>query len=480
MKKREKKFGIVEGVFSEPLPIWSETERLQTVDIVATNARNINTYVYCPKDDPYVTKKYDILYPDAEIKKIARLIENCESREINFMYGLNPSIEGSIDPELIKENTMKKITQVMNVGCKNIILLFDDIPLAYDVVDGSVGVDNNFEKVIQIVNDIYEETRGMIENYWFCGPDYCFRKESPITIATKELNKEIGIIWTGNTIFSKTISLADVQRVKNILSKDAKIIFWSNYPVNDCEQAKGTFNLGGFYPIEKEVMRLIGGVIVNPMRECMANLPFYVTFSDWIGNNKYERTKSYLLAMKKALGIGSSTGETLMRMASRNIVDNDLEVVWGSLDVEVSAKNEFGEKYLEAVISLTEDVKRWKSILEIILKGETIKKSDLEKVDWFPTKTYISRYLSEIVKIINCRKKLYSRDCPETIIRKYRGSENLSISEEDNKKYLDEIKRLISDERREFLTFMNDKKTPFGKRAEILMKRRCVNRFTIN
>jgi len=480
MKKREKTYGIVEGFFSEPLPIWSETERLQTVEFVAKKARKIDTYIYCPKDDPYVTKKYDILYPDAEIEKIARLIERCERRGIKFIYGVNPSIEGSVFPELIKRNTMRKIEQVMNVGCKNIMLLFDDIPLAYDVVDDREGVGNNFGKVIQIVNEIYEETRGMIENYWFCGSDYCFRKESPITIATKKLNKEIGIIWTGNTIFSKTISLADVQRVKNILRKDARIIFWSNYPVNDCEQAKGTFNLGGFYPIEKEVLELIDGVIVNPMRECMANLPFYVTFSDWIGNNKYERSKSYLLAMKKTLGIGSNTGETLMRMASRNIVDNDLEVAWGSLEVEVSVKNEYGEKYLEAVRSLIKDIKEWKDILEMISGGGTIKKSDFEKVDWFPTKTYISRYLPEIVKIVNCRKKLYSRDCPETIIRKYKGSENLLISKEDNKKYLEEIKRLISDERKEFLTFMNDKKIPLGKRAEILMRRRYVNRFTIN
>jgi len=146
----------------------------------------------------------------------------------------------------------------------------------------------------------------------------------------------------------------------------------------------------------------------------------------------------------------------------------------------VSVKNEYGEKYLEAVRSLIKDIKEWKDILEIISGGGTIKKSDFEKVDWFPTKTYISRYLPEIVKIVNCRKKLYSRDCPETIIRKYKGSENLLISKEDNKKYLEEIKRLISDERKEFLTFMNDKKIPLGKRAEILMRRRYVNRFTIN
>ena len=480
MKKQEKTYGIVEGFFSEPLPIWSETERLQTIDFVAKEAKSINSYIYCPKDDPYVTKKYDLLYPEAEIKKMARLIEGCNSRGIEFMYGLNPSIEGSISPEVIKQNTMRKIDQMVSAGCKNVMLLFDDIPLAYDVVEGKVKVNNGFEKVIQMVNEIYEETRGKMQNFWFCGPDYCFRKESPVTMATKELNKEIGIIWSGNGIFSKTISLSDIGRVKSILGQDTKIIFWSNYPVNDCEQAKGTFNLGGFYPIEEEVVKLLGGVIVNPMRECMANLPFYMTFSDWIEDKNYERSNSYLRGMRKVLGIKSSMGKTLMQMASRNIADNELGIAWGALKMETSVKNKYGKLFLEAIKPLLEDIEGWKNILETITKRGKVKANDFEKVDWFPTKTYVSRYLPEIVRIINSRKKLYSRDLPLTMTRKYKGSENLSISKGDTKKYLRVIKRIISDERKDFLAFINDKRVTVEKRLRTLGRRRCVNRFTMN
>lgn len=479
MKKNKKVYGVVEGFFSEPLPTWTETERLKTVNFVAKNAKNINTYLYCPKDDPYVTKKYDVLYPNEDIKKIQKLIRNCENKSIEFAYGLNPVFDGEMDYGDVEIRVLTKIEQIMNVGCKNVMLLFDDIPLAYDVVEGKVNNKDSFDKVIKMVNDIYNKLAKKLDNFWFCGPDYCFQKESPVTLATRNLNKKIDIVWSGNNVFTKSIKVKDVVRVRKLLGTEKKVLYWSNYPVNDCEQAIGTFNLGGFYPVEREILGQLSGVLVNPMRESMVNLPFYVTFSEWIENEKYDRISSYFEAMKNSLEIDKEISETLLSFSSRNVVDTDC-VEWKIPESKIFATKKDGRKYLKAVKLMVEEIGKWKRILKTVTNGGVVQNQDFEKVDWFPTKTYIPRYLTEIVKILNQRKKLYSLDRPEDIEEKYSGSKRLSISKRDSKNYLAKIKRMVFEERRSFVNFLNDKSILTEEKRTMLMRRRCVNRFTIN
>lgn len=479
MKKTKKVYGIVEGFFSEPLPTWTETERLKTVNFVAKNAKNIRTYLYCPKDDPYVTKKYDNLYPNEEIKKIQKFINNCENKNIEFAFGLNPTFEGETNYGDVEIKILSKIEQIIGIGCKNVMLLFDDIPLAYDVVDGNVNSKVRFEKVIEMVNAIYSKLDQKIDNFWFCGPDYCFQKESPVTLAMRNLNNKIDIAWSGNNVFTKSIRREDLKRVKKLLGIEKKILYWSNYPVNDCEQAVGTFNLGGFYPIEKAVMNELSGVLVNPMREAMANLPFYVTFSKWIENDKYERVNCYLEAMKNTLGIDKKMSETMISFSSRNVVDSNF-VGWMFPKSKIYATKKDGKKYLVTVKSLVKEIEGWKQILKTVANDEVIQNQDFEKVDWFPTKTYVPRYFTEIVKILNQRKKLYSLDRPEEVKEKYRGSKRLAISKKDSVKYLAKINRLIVGEKKRFVIFLNDKSISNEEKRAVLIRRRWVNRFTIN
>lgn len=484
MKKREKIYGIVEGFFSEPLPIWSEAERQETIDFVAKKAKEITTYVYCPKDDLLVTDKYDELYPKAGLEAIKNVIDQCNTNGINYVYGLNPAVENIENKQEIKKKIINKLEQLFSVGCRSFMILFDDIPLAYDVVAGT-ETESNFDKVIGVVNDVYVGMKEKIDEFWFCGPDYCYNRITPITKATKKLDKSIGVIWSGNQIFTKKVSLKDIARVKNILGQKTKIIYWDNYPVNDCEQAKGTFNLGGFYPIEKEVLKLLDGVIVNPMRECMANLPFYVTFSNSIKNDTYVRTISYFKAMTEVLGLNSGFVKSVLKFSSKNIVDTKVQI-YGVLDTDPGTPNVYGSCFVKSIGSLVDDMVVWNDLYSEIEAGALVKESSFEKIDWFPTKTYIPRYLWEIFRIVNKRRSLYKDLTVEVpglvgqFMEKYLGSMRLKISEEDAGLYLQEIQRLVGEERRDFVEYINQPKLSLGVKIDSLIRRRGVNRFTIN
>lgn len=76
MKNSKKRFyGIVEGFFSYPLPIWSCKEMLETLKFIVKYAPNIDTYLYCPKNDIYVVQKWDKLLPAKELSELKKVID---------------------------------------------------------------------------------------------------------------------------------------------------------------------------------------------------------------------------------------------------------------------------------------------------------------------------------------------------------------------------------------------------------------------
>jgi hypothetical protein len=485
MKNEGKTYGIVEGFFSEPLPIWSKGERRETIGFVAKKANKINTYVYCPKDDPFVTGKYDVLYPKEELESIKRLIAQCNITGIKFIYGLNPVVDNLENEQEVRKGIINKLEQLISAGCMNFMVLFDDIPLAYDVVAGT-KIENSFDKVIEIINEIYRDIRGMIEGLWFCGPDYCYLRETPVTSATRKLNKDIEVIWSGNGIFTKKITQKDIARVKKILGPETKIIYWVNYPVNDCEQAVGTFNLGGFYPVKRKIMNQLAGIIVNPMRESMSNLPFYCTFSEWAEGGNYERRQSYLKAMTGVLGLDSKFVNSVLKFSSRNIVDKRVQV-FKELTDNPGKINKYGKRFTNSIESLIAEMKIWNRVYKDQASGDRVSKKDFEMTDWFPTKTYIPRYLWEIYRIVEERRRLYrkgkSGGIPEIVKQfkeRYCGSFGLKISEIDSRNYLVAIRKLVESERSDFFEYLNDRKVSQKDRVSMLNKRRSLNRFTIN
>ena len=501
-------YGIVEGFFSRPLPKWTTKERLNVLKFVTANAKSINTYFYCPKDDSYVTKKWSSLYPEAELNELRKTINYCKKNKITFVYGFNPTIDNN--ERQITQDIVIKVKQIKEIGCNHFCLLFDDIPVAYDVVDKNVqGTLPVIKSIVKVVNKVYSQIKDDIENLWFCGPDYCLSKETLITKELRTISKDISFIWTGRNIFVKNITLKDFRTAQKVVDKKRGLIWWSNYPANDCEQSVGTFNLGGFNGPSQEALRNLRGILFNPMRESYANFPFLLTFIDYLKEkDKYDRVKSWKKALKKLLGRNWKNYELILEnFSSRNITDDNFKYFYRQTRPRLTQKyltylgdilrnlkithpeTREGKLFINVIGSVLEDADGFLKIVGKILAKKLISKKEFKKWDKFPTNTEVTKYLPEIFKIAQKRleilpKNLYSetklaylQDATENFQDKYRGGKKLFMPKWAVFKIKDVIRQITNLEATAFVKFFNSPDFSPREKVEALALRQNINRF---
>lgn len=493
MKDKTKYYGIVEGFFGRPLRGWTWKERFKTLKFINKYAGNINAYFYCPKDDIYVTERWNCRYPKAELKKLAKYIKYCKNNNIKFIYGFNPQIE-NVNNWL--RPTYIKIKQLISVGVEDIALIFDDIPLAYDVLDNNL-TKKSYENYVNSINKTYITFKKVLKEFWICTPDYFFNKETALTKSLLNLDKNIGVMWSGPEIFVKNIYKRDIFKLENVLGKNRKIILWFNYPVNDCEQNINTFNLGGFPKIDRYITNKLFGIFANPMRECYSNLPFYQTLSDYIINpQRYNRAISWKNALKVLLKTNDFKKyiKIINSFLSPNRLDQVSKFVTPtkkiSLEMTGRIDNLYGRLFLNTIKSIFTEYRIYMQIYAKLGKSIQIPSDLFEKYDWFPTNPNVSRYLPEIYDILTSKYQVYQSytNSKASFIKmstlvdeyksKYFGRKKLKISNSDNKKYLRAINKFIYLERVMFLTLINSVGISTNKKLELLYKRRRINRFT--
>ena len=72
--------GYIEGYFGRLLS-WEERDAI----LSQIEFKNLNTYFYCPKEDPYHRLDWKTPYPEKEKKSLKEFITKCESKKINFL-----------------------------------------------------------------------------------------------------------------------------------------------------------------------------------------------------------------------------------------------------------------------------------------------------------------------------------------------------------------------------------------------------------
>ena len=73
--------GYIEGYFGKLLS-WNEREEILQQIV----HQKLNTYFYCPKEDPYHRLDWKTPYPEKEKKSLKEFITKCDSKKINFFF----------------------------------------------------------------------------------------------------------------------------------------------------------------------------------------------------------------------------------------------------------------------------------------------------------------------------------------------------------------------------------------------------------
>ena len=208
--------GYIEGYFGRLLS-WQERDAI----LSQIEFQNLNTYFYCPKEDPYHRLDWKTPYPEKEQESLKEFIKKCNSKKINFFFGISPGInfEDSF------EELCNKISDVTSIGASEIVILFDDL---FD--------EQNGKKHAEILNLCKEK---FLEVNFYCVPsEYCEQLAKPslkeslyLKQLAEHLDQDVPIFWTGSKVVSTSYSAEEIDEWKNTLNH--QLIIWDNFYAND-------------------------------------------------------------------------------------------------------------------------------------------------------------------------------------------------------------------------------------------------------
>ncbi len=305
--------GVIEGFYGPP---WSRTERLQLFDWMAD--WGLNTYLYAPKDDLNHRTLWRQPYCTSEAGALAELTHACEQSGILFIYALSPGLDIRYRAATELERLRIRFEQMLELGCRNFALLFDDIPDRMDAADldrwGSFA-----SAQCHPANALFRWLREQCPaaRFLFCPTPYCGRmaareyggKDYLATVG-RELLPEIDICWTGPEIISREITVAHIQGLERVLRR--KPLIWDNLHANDYDGRR--FYCGPYSGRSPELREAVNGVLLNPNIEFALNFVPLRTLAEFVrcpSHAAWEPRQAYLSAIRQWLGRFATVGEPI-------------------------------------------------------------------------------------------------------------------------------------------------------------------------
>jgi hyaluronoglucosaminidase len=287
--------GIIEGFYGRP---WSWEARAETMRLLAPHGYSF--YLYAPKADPYLRRRWQEPYPSNMADNIAAFGSACRDQGVRFGIGLSPyEIYRSFD-DRARTDLAAKLAFIDDAGADDLAILFDDmrgdIP---GLADGQA----------EIVHWAAERTRAsrviVCPTYYSDDPvlDRVFgaRPVDYLRRLGELLDPAIDIFWTGEEVCSREISTAHVQRVASQLRR--KPFLWDNYPVNDGQRMSQYLHLRGFTGRPSDLLDHIAAHGVNPaLQPTLTRIPALTLADRYRLGDAYEYGVAFHRAATEVVG----------------------------------------------------------------------------------------------------------------------------------------------------------------------------------
>ncbi len=256
--------GVVEGFYGRP---WSFETRLAYATYLVR--MGLNTYLYCPKADPYLRKRWHHRWPDREFRRLRVLADTYREHSLVFAVGLSPFAlyqnYGAKQRALLRT----KVEELNALESPVIALLFDDMP-------GEMS--DLAARQCEIVADLQSWTTA--SRILVCPTYYSFdpvletvfgpRPEGYWQQLGQALPADIDVFWTGNKVCSNTINISDIERIQHELGRP--VMLWDNYPVNDSALRSNYLYVDKLGDREPGLGKLLSGHLCNPMNQGVVSL----------------------------------------------------------------------------------------------------------------------------------------------------------------------------------------------------------------
>lgn len=217
------KIGVIEGFFG---PQWPSEARLSYAEFLSRYGGDF--YIYAPKQDPYLRKKWREDWTQNYIDHLKSLVQHFHNHKIQIGVGFSPF---GLGVTLTTEDRIKlreKLGILESINIDLLGLFFDDMPVT----------ENLAATQIETLNVIRERFKGKIifcPSYYTPDPilDKVFGQRPAHYLAdiASGVPGDISIAWTGPKVISPEISAEHLIETTNVLKR--KPFLWENLYAND-------------------------------------------------------------------------------------------------------------------------------------------------------------------------------------------------------------------------------------------------------
>jgi hypothetical protein len=286
--------GIIEGFYGRP---WSWDERAATIAFLAPHGYGF--YLYAPKVDAYLRRRWQEDHPREMADELARLASRCAELGVRFGIGISPFEVRDFGPAE-REALGRKLAFFDAIGVRDLAILFDDM---------RGDVPGLADRQLEIVDWAAEHTAAdrviVCPSYYTDDPvlDRVFgqRPDGYLEALGAGLDPRIEIFWTGEEVCSREYSPGHLRRVADRMRR--KPFLWDNYPVNDGQRMSQFVHVRGFTGRPAAMADLLAAHGVNPaLQPTLTCVPALTLVESYRRGEAYEYGEATRRAAAQVLG----------------------------------------------------------------------------------------------------------------------------------------------------------------------------------
>ena len=305
--------GVIEGYYGRP---WSWESRAETAEFLAGHGYRF--YLYAPKADPRLRRRWREPHGDEEAGQISRLSARCRELGMRFGIGLSP-IGLHLDFGREAKGALKrKLASFDALGIDDLALLFDD--MRGDTAGLERGLADAQADIVLWAAERTRATRVLAcPSYYTDDPalDRALgdRPEGYLERLGALLDPEIRLFWTGEEVVSRELSPGHLDRVAERMGR--KPFLWDNYPVNDGERMSQFLHVRGFAGRSSAIGECVAGHGVNPaLQPTLTRIPALTLVDSYAKGDRYAYGAATRAAAIRVLGedLGERIWEDLLSL----------------------------------------------------------------------------------------------------------------------------------------------------------------------
>ncbi|MCB1676419.1 MAG: beta-N-acetylglucosaminidase domain-containing protein [Halioglobus sp.] len=230
----------------------------------------LNTYLYCPKADPWLRRRWQDEWPAAQWDQLLQVGKRYRAAGINWGVGLSPFELYRDYGRVQRAQFRNKLERIAQLQAPLLAILFDDMPGDLDALasrQAEIVADTRhwLPGVRLLVCPTYYSFDPVLEKLFGPMPaDYWPQ-------LGRDLPQSAQVFWTGNRVCPATVAVRDIEAIRRQLGRP--VVLWDNYPVNDGAVRSNFLYLEELSQRDPQLRGLLDGHLCNAMNQGLLSLP---------------------------------------------------------------------------------------------------------------------------------------------------------------------------------------------------------------